>query len=70
MLGEQNSGKTAIFAKALNLSEQKLIRILRNGTHQSRFEEIIRVQRGTDQTDRFGMQINEINPHDILNGTG
>jgi hypothetical protein len=42
-LGDHNSGKTAIFARALNLSEQKLIRILRNGTHSSRFEEIIRV---------------------------
>ena len=42
VLGDSNSGKTAIFAKALSLDEEKFNALQKKGTHKSRFEDVIK----------------------------
>lgn len=56
VLGDTNSGKTAIFTKAIGSTEAKYSK---NGK-KSRFEDMIKVQRGTDSNIRFGMEVSEI----------
>lgn len=70
VLGDMNSGKTSIFSRALNIEEKKFEALLKKGIHKSRFEEVIKFQRGTDPNKKFGMQMIEVNPRDLMTVTG